>query len=163
MYRLWSMCVEMSKENHNNILRNAWNLFLKDVKNAKIGILVALCYLAVMEIVLHNGCPFVVITGFPCPACGLTRAGLHVLRGEWMQALQMNVFIFPIMILAIAAVVRRYFLQKSLKCLVKYTMFLLLCMVLYYIYRMVILFPGQAPMTYYYNNLVHHIVRRMRM
>ena len=35
-------------------------------------------------------CPFKVLTGIPCPACGTTRASLELLQGEWKAALYTN-------------------------------------------------------------------------
>jgi hypothetical protein len=32
-------------------------------------------------------CAFKYLTGLPCPACGLTRALCHVMRGDWAQSL----------------------------------------------------------------------------
>lgn len=32
-------------------------------------------------------CGFKYLTGWPCPACGLTRAVCHALRGDWAQSL----------------------------------------------------------------------------
>lgn len=158
MYGLRSLCTEMSEEDHYNMLKNAFKLFIEDVKHIWLGIVAAVMYLAFMELVLHNGCPFVVLTGFPCPACGLTRAGIHLLKGEWLEAFRLNFAIYPIAALFIVAVIRRYFLQKSLHCLLKYVVLLLLVMVIYYMYRMAVLFPSEPPMTYYYDNFIRNIV-----
>lgn len=162
MYGLWSLCIEMSKEDHYNMLKDAWKLLMQDIRRVRVGIIAAALYLGFMELVLHNGCPFVVLTGFPCPACGLTRAGIHVLKGEWMEALRLNFAIYPIIVLVIAAVIRRYFMKQSLRCLLKYVMILIIAMVVYYVYRMLVLFPGAPPMTYYYDNFLLRIVRLLK-
>ena len=38
------------------------------------------------------GCPFRRLTGLPCPGCGLTRAWLHALRGDWAAAFRAHAF-----------------------------------------------------------------------
>lgn len=35
-------------------------------------------------------CGFLVLTGFPCPGCGLTTAFAHGIRGDWVAAASAN-------------------------------------------------------------------------
>jgi uncharacterized protein YjeT (DUF2065 family) len=44
-------------------------------------------------------CPFFHALGIPCPGCGMTRATLFLVRGEWKQALTMHAFA-PVLIIA---------------------------------------------------------------
>ena len=37
-------------------------------------------------------CPFRLVTGLPCPACGLTRSWVFTMHGQWMDAVSSNVF-----------------------------------------------------------------------
>ena len=37
-------------------------------------------------------CPFRALTGRPCPGCGMSRAFVHLLRGEWTQAVRLHPF-----------------------------------------------------------------------
>jgi hypothetical protein len=37
-------------------------------------------------------CPFLVTTGHACPGCGLTRAAVAFLRGQWQTALTLHAF-----------------------------------------------------------------------
>lgn len=39
-------------------------------------------------------CGFHVVTGHPCPTCGMTRMGFLILEGEFAEALRMNPFLF---------------------------------------------------------------------
>ena len=41
------------------------------------------------------GCPFARLLGWNCPGCGLTRAWLCCLRGEWMQAVEYHALFLP--------------------------------------------------------------------
>lgn len=38
-------------------------------------------------------CPFLDLTGIPCPTCGGTRASIGLVRGEWHEALAANPFV----------------------------------------------------------------------
>ena len=35
-------------------------------------------------------CPFKVLTGCDCPACGLQRSILHLLQGEWGRSFELH-------------------------------------------------------------------------
>lgn len=37
-------------------------------------------------------CPFRLLTGLPCPGCGLTRSWVCLLHGEWQHAVAANAF-----------------------------------------------------------------------
>jgi hypothetical protein len=47
-------------------------------------------------------CPFVAVTGLPCPGCGLSRGCAALCRGQWATAAQYHLFA-PLFLLAIAA------------------------------------------------------------
>ena len=49
-------------------------------------------------------CPFAGLLGVPCPGCGLTRAGLHLLHGEVLAAIQLHPLVL-IMVPGMAAAV----------------------------------------------------------
>ena len=46
-------------------------------------------------------CPLLVATGCPCPGCGLSRAVLALLRGNWRLSLTLHAFA-PILLAALA-------------------------------------------------------------
>jgi NhaP-type Na+/H+ or K+/H+ antiporter len=48
-------------------------------------------------------CPVFHTLGVPCPGCGMTRATLFLVHGEWRQALLMHAFA-PIAVLALALI-----------------------------------------------------------
>lgn len=47
-------------------------------------------------------CPFLAITGLPCPFCGLTRATHHLLNGDWSRSWSLNPLAFPIALILLA-------------------------------------------------------------
>ena len=49
-------------------------MLLQDLWNIRIAILVFAIYFIIGRKFLYSLCPMVIMTGFPCPGCGLTRA-----------------------------------------------------------------------------------------
>ena len=65
-------------------------------KLMELGLLALL--VAVMYI-LQLGCPILRLTGVPCPGCGMTRACLAVLRGDFAQAFRLHAMVFALPLL----------------------------------------------------------------
>lgn len=57
----------------------------------------------------HRVCLIKNATGIPCPSCGSTRAIVHLLRGDWQQALYINplsyFLLFGLIVLPVLALV----------------------------------------------------------
>ena len=73
-----------------------------------------LIYFAVAAVPLYYiygyiGCPFRYLFGFSCAGCGMTRATMAILSGDFALAFEMNpmIYLFPV-----AAVI--YFLRKKI-------------------------------------------------
>jgi hypothetical protein len=50
------------------------------------------------EILPHPVCPFLLLTGIPCPLCGLTHALSALLHSDIIAALRINPLCFPALI-----------------------------------------------------------------
>ena len=61
-------------------------MLLQDLWNIRIAILVFAIYFIIGRKFLYSLCRMVIMTGFPCPGCGLTRAMFMVLRGDFAGA-----------------------------------------------------------------------------
>lgn len=48
-------------------------------------------------------CPFRLLTGVPCPACGLTRSWVFALHAQWMDAATANAFGLPLLVATLMA------------------------------------------------------------
>lgn len=68
--------------------------FLSDLYHNRIAILCIIIYMSVTQYLFHSVCPIAILFGFPCPACGLTRAGISFLTAHFSTAFQMNPCIF---------------------------------------------------------------------
>jgi len=53
--------------------------------------------------VLHFSCGFKQFTGFPCPGCGLTRAMIDLLHGNFARSFQTNPAGLPVIIFFISS------------------------------------------------------------
>lgn len=148
--------------------KEKWKLVLcrvkKDITELKWAIIAVIAYFVLSQKFWDSVCPMVYITGFPCPSCGLTRAGLAVLHLDFAKAWNMHPFIYPIGFWIAAAAYQRYFqgrykLSSRLKTAGG---ILIIGLILFYIYRIYVYFPDKQPMTYNYNNLLYHIWRILK-
>lgn len=155
----------MSEGNHfmrrsmRKVLKDASSLLWQDIKALWIPIMVIAFYYTVGRRFLYSMCPVVSITGFPCPGCGLTRAGFALLRLDFARAFEIHPMIYPIAVLIMVFFLYRYILKRNTKVLSKWLLGILLAMIVLYIYRMIRYFPGEPPMSYYYNALIPFLKR----
>lgn len=137
-----------------------WELIKEDVKKAKDGILVLGIYFVCSRFLFSISCPMVVLTGYPCPGCGMTRAVIALLKGDFYGAYQMHAFVYVLIAYAILFVIWRYGLKKNLLWIKRIGVLILAAMVVYYAYRMINLFPAEPPMSYYRKNLIRFLWTR---
>lgn len=130
------------KRSIETVIREALHLVWKDIKNVKVPVLVIAVYLWFNRTFFRSSCIWVLTTGFPCPGCGMTRAGAALLHGDFKRAFQIHPFIYAIAVLAFFFCFYRYILKKSQKVFVKWTIVLVIAMLVFYTYRMIFIFPG---------------------
>jgi hypothetical protein len=100
-------------------------------------------------------CQLLHVTGYPCPGCGLSRAAVALLRGEWNLSLTLHAFapiLLPFLALAgIASFLPQRYRQKLI-CVIEQiekrtwlSVILLVAMVIYWIVRL--LFPASLALV----------------
>ena len=134
----------------------------KDIKNYWVGIALFLVLYFSLKYFYNAYCPLILITGLPCPACGMTRAVLRFCQGEWIRAYNLQPTVFLWVGYAIYWGVYRYILGKKSEILDWIFIILLLFQIGVYIYRMMTIFPEYAPMTYRSKNLFRYIIPNYR-
>ena len=82
------------KRNLKQRLKIGKTIFFKDVKHAKWAILSVFAYFVLLRKFFITICPAVLITGLPCPGCGMTRALIRLLHLDFAGAWQMHPFVY---------------------------------------------------------------------
>ncbi|WP_157154692.1 DUF2752 domain-containing protein [Brachyspira murdochii] len=99
-------------------------------------------------------------TGFPCPACGMTRAHIEAIRLNFKKAFYYHpLFLFPAIIFAVIILknkskIANYIYNNN------YIIFtFLFIFIVVYIVRFVLLFPNREPFTYNYDSNLYIILK----
>lgn len=138
-------------------MKERWKIIKNDVKKVSVLMVVFFAYLFVGRHFLYSLCPMVMITGFPCPGCGMTRAMFAFLRGDFVAAWKLHPFLYVLIFYVVCLGIRRYVLLKECKRYGSYLLWIFAAMFLFYIYRMIRYFPGNPPMSYYYGSWIFRI------
>ena len=143
-------------------MRRALKLLWKDIKDVKWAIIIIIAYFALGRYFLYSLCPMVMVTGLPCPGCGLTKAGFALLRLDLAGAYRIHPFIYPIAGYIAVFGWNRYIMGRRMGKKLKAGLTVLMVLViLFYGWRMWMYFPGEPPMSYYERNLLRFLSGRM--
>ena len=88
---------------------------VNDIWEIKAAILFLVIYACVVFPIFHCFCPMVVLFGYPCPACGLSRACAAVLTGQFHRAAEENAMIFFWLPYILWLVAHQYFMGRKPK------------------------------------------------
>lgn len=132
-----------------------------DLKIGKKVMIFIIAYFIILRSLTDSSCVWVIVTGFPCPGCGLTRAGRFILQGRFLEAAKIHFFIYPILFLAVYFLLNRYLLLRKTSKWMEWALIItIILMLVYYVYRMAHYFPGEPPMSYYSHNLISYLMHR---
>lgn len=62
----------------------------QDLYRLRLALPLLLAYAVAAQLLFQTICPFAILTGFACPACGMTRAVLLMLSGKLTAALSLH-------------------------------------------------------------------------
>ena len=140
------------------MVKTVFRRIIKDLRDNRAPIIAIAILWVLAELVFHRFCPVVIMTGFPCPGCGLTRALFHLITLHPINALEYNPS-YPLWVaLAVAFFIRRYVKGRSTTVL-RYPM-IAVCLITIgiYIWRMTYVFPGKEPMVYFHGNVFARLI-----
>ena len=128
----------------------------EDLKKTALPLMVLFLYGAATQMIFHTVCPWAILTHIPCPACGLTRAGLCVFTLRLQEAYRMNAAIFLWVPFIAWVIFRRYvkgdWTLRTAKCAFAILVGIVLCTCAYFVYRLAL---GMIPA----NILPEHLYR----
>ncbi len=142
----------------DSMFKTAINLMKKDLIENADNIIIAFFVFSIMELTLGEVCFTKLVVGFPCPFCGLTRAGLSLIGFRLIAAYKFNPLIYFIAVLFILWCMSRYLRIIPKKLVTTLFVVLIVISIPIYLYRLTTLFPYTEPMTYNDNNLFKVVI-----
>lgn len=131
-----------------------------DLKNYFIGFIPALIILFIFNYIFGQVCLLKIVTGFPCPFCGYTRAVLYFMSGNFKASFYfqpLTVLLIPIIIMyIISKAYNKTIIHKILKI---YILTFVFSNFIIYAYRMTYMFPNTPPLDYFTQNLISLIYK----
>ena len=140
-------------------METVWKRIKADLKEYRIALLVLGIYYVLVRRIFRAFCPMVILTGLPCPGCGLSRAVWYLLTGQIRRSFLLHPLGVFWILFILYFFVNRYFLGKKVtKAMLIYLCILLLATLFLYFFRMVTIFPDRPPMSYTGRNLFEKII-----
>lgn len=146
------------KEQMKDRLIETANRIRSDIRQYGLGLLAGVILYFIMHVFFDAFCPSVVIFGFPCPGCGMTRAVLYLLKGQFARSWELNPAAILWVLWVFFFLFERYGKGRGQKALVWSACGILLFMITVYIIRMRLYFPDRPPYTYTRNNLFSRVL-----
>ena len=87
----------------------------QDLYQIRFAIIPILLYVVITQIVFGYICPFRIILDVECPGCGLTRATLEILKGNFIVSLHYNYTCIFWLIFIILFIIDRYIKKLPFK------------------------------------------------
>lgn len=150
--------IEKMKREIRNALPVIWGRIKQDIRQHGAGVLAVTVLYFVMHALFGAFCPSVIVTGFPCPGCGMTRAVLYLLKGQFLRSWALNPAAGLWGLWALWFAFERYIRGQKCKGLTWALCGIALFMISVYLIRMVRYFPDRPPYVYTPNNLFSRII-----
>ena len=132
-------------------------LLLRDGRNFLTGSVLCALYLFLLDRLLGGVCWVRLAFGFPCPLCGMTRATVLFLKGDFVGAWQMHALFYLVLFFVPVYIFFKYFVKNGRRVVGMYVIIFSIIAVGYYVYRMLYWFPEQEPLLYYPDNWLNYI------
>lgn len=136
-----------------------WKRIRNDIREYHHAVFLLGIYYAAGRVCFRAFCPFLVITGLPCPGCGLSRSCLYLLKGQFARSFSLHPLGGIWLLFLCSFLIHRYVVGKKCPKWMLWLLALLLLATLFlYVVRMALLFPDRPPMSYTGRNLFEKII-----
>lgn len=147
------------------------NRIKQDIRQHGAGVLAVVMLYFLLHAVFDAFCLSVIVTGFPCPGCGMTRAVLYLLKGQLKRSWALNPAAGLWVAWAVCVAFERYIRGRKSKMLIRALYGIALFMIAAYLIRMGMYFPDRPPYVYtrdnlfskmipFYEEMVRHLIGR---
>ncbi|MBD5457379.1 MAG: DUF2752 domain-containing protein [Lachnospiraceae bacterium] len=130
----------------------------QDIKNLWPAAAAVVIYTVLVKSIFHAFCPMVIVTGFPCPGCGMTRSLFFLATGKIGKSLWIHPMGIPIACLILYFLWNRYILGKNAKGIKALVITAIILLVALYVWRMFLFFPDRPPYVYRKDNLLAKVL-----
>ena len=125
-----------------------------DIRQYLPALLLALGLILLCRFLRLQTCPAKLLLGIPCPGCGMTRALFALLTLNFREAAKWNILIYSLLPHGILFLLFRYFSVNDHRIFFERLLIPQgLLLIIYYIYRMLTLYPHTEPMLPYTHSL----------
>lgn len=114
-------------------------------------------YTVLVNLLFHAFCPMVIISGLPCPGCGLTRSFVYLISGRIWQSVYINPMGIPIACILMYFFWNRYVAGRRAKGIMQLAVGVIISLLLLYFWRMYNFFPNRIPYVYTEENILSQI------
>lgn len=118
-------------------LKAIFQRIVVDIRQNYIALFIILFYMVLAQYFFHTVCPWAILTGLSCPACGLTRAAVFLFMGRFSDATQMNAAIYLWLPLIVWLCLFRYVLGKKPPLALPLTILICITTIGYHVWRLV--------------------------
>ncbi len=134
---------------------------INDLKAFYPAIIAFAIYNIIVRKMFHAYCPFLILTGFPCAGCGMTRAVFYILTGRLRRGMTLNPAAPMWIVFLLWFFAERYLRGRTPKYVKAVLAMVVVITFGIYLYRMIHFFPGSPPLVFYRNNLISRALRMM--
>ena len=137
--------------------RAALDRALRDIRAWRGFAAALLLYDIAVQLVFGEFCPSVIVTGLPCPGCGMTRAVCCFLTGQFARGWAYHPMAVGWILWGIYAGISRYLLGRKAQGALYAAGVLAGLTAVFYLWRMYRFFPGEEPIAYTAGNLLERL------
>ncbi|MBO5450324.1 MAG: DUF2752 domain-containing protein [Lachnospiraceae bacterium] len=115
-----------------------WKRIYRNIFRVRYALLILLIYFTLTQSIFHTVCPFAILTGKACPACGLTRSAFLLLSGHFIAAAQLNATIYLWLPFLLYLLFFRYILCRRPSLAMPFSIIICLITFALYIQRLIL-------------------------